>query len=795
MAWGGGDTLFFTEAEGRLSRLDVPTGKITTILNLEVARENQAGLMGLDVHPDFPNTPELFISYSYYNGSSQIKIKVSKWTYENDQLKNEYVLLDNLPGGPSNTGCRIKVIQDKLFITLGDLKKREIAQDEDSLIGKVLRINLSGSVPGDNPFYPSPVWTLGHRNPQGLAGSDQGIIYSSEHGAASNDEMNILESGRNYGWPWVAGFCNSSNQDTCDLFQIKEPLMAWSPTVAPAGIAYYGDGPIDAWDESIFMACLKDQSLIVNHLSSDGLSIISSDKYLEGIVGRIRDVLVTPEGRIFLCSTNEDAFGESRIGGDKIFELVEDYLYEPPDLPADTNLDEVIRLDSTILQTRILASNLFIPWDMHWGPEGWIWFSERNGDIHKINPNSGEVQDVFTIDEVYESFDNSGLHAMALHPKFPLVPYVFVNYTFTEDNARLVRYTYSVKSKTFVDSTHLIHDIPAAFTHNGSRIVFESDSIFFFALGDAFWGVQPQDPYEVNGKILRMTVDGAVPKDNPFEGSWTWSYGHRNPQGLVFSDKGILYSSEHGEATDDELNMIEKGRNYGWPSVEGFCDLTSEKSFCDANNVREPLTVWTPTEAPCGLAYFNHESIPEWNNTLLQVFLKDKELKVIKLSDDGLSILSETDYLSRKNTQGKNIGYYGRLRDVLVAPNGKIYVSTSNNEPNGAAVVKEDDDKIIELFNPHYDYQDSTIILQNFNTSIYPNPTKDYLNIELDGNEEHLRLSLIDRKGQLVRQDVIYPEEEGKFYQLQKGELRSGLYFLLIETASGKTEVTKLVFY
>jgi len=791
LAWAGEDTIFFSELGGRVSRLDLNTLQRTTLLQIdELARENQSGLMGLEVDQNFPQSPYVYVAYTYYNPSNDIRIRIARFEYSADSLVNELILKDDLGSASSNTGCRLLVRGNDLWFTLGDVKDRDAPQDTSSNNGKIHRIHTDGSTPSDNP-YGSSVWSMGHRNPQGLAFHDS-LLLSSEHGAATNDELNWVKNGGNYGWPWVSGFWESSNQDTCDLFNIQEPLKAWSPTVAPAGIDVYRGTAIPEWKDHLLMACLKDQSLRV--MSLNGATVVSEKTYLEGLIGRIRDVMVSPDGRVFICSTNEDAFGTPRLGGDKIFELTKDYVYDPPDFGGDTSLADFFLLDSTLVQTRILADHLYIPWDFHWGPDAWIWFSQRDGWIKKINPEDGEIQDVFKIEEVYESFDNSGLHAMALHPRFPLVPYVYVNYTYSLYGARLVRYTYSIQAETLVDSVHLIHNIRANFTHNGSRIVFENDSIFYFAIGDGFTSMEVQDPTKLNGKILRMGINGEVPEDNPFPGSYTWSLGHRNPQGLVFGRDGKLYSSEHGEATDDELNLIEKGRNYGWPDVEGFCDLISEQSYCDEYFIREPLVAWTPTEAPCGLGYFDHESIPEWRHSLLQTFLKDKELKALRLSEDGKSILQETDYLSRKDDVGKNIGYYGRLRDVLVAPNGKIYISTSNREPNGGAVVKEDDDKIIELFNPNYSYSSGEDTVLGLESLIHPNPTQDYLNIRF-AQELNYTLDLYDRSGKLVKSDRHNSGLNGSFYQFQRGQIEAGMFILVISSREGFKEVHKVIFY
>ncbi len=144
--------------------------------------------------------------------------------------------------------------------------------------------------------------------------------------------------------------------------------------------------------------------------------------------------------------------------------------------------------------------------------------------------------------------------------------------------------------------------------------------------------------------------------------------GHRNPQGLVFA-KNKLYESEHGPSNDDEVNIIQKGRNYGWPNVEGFCNERDERSFCTANNVAEPMYAWTPTLAICGIDYYNSNSISKWKNSLLMTTLKESTLYQLQLNEAGDKIISVKEFFKSK---------YGRLRDVCVAPDGTVYVSTSN---------------------------------------------------------------------------------------------------------------------
>jgi len=286
----------------------------------------------------------------------------------------------------------------------------------------------------------------------------------------------------------------------------------------------------------------------------------------------------------------------------------------------------------------------------------------------------------------------------------------------------------------------------------------------------------------MNGKVLRMDINGKAMPDNPF-GNLVWSFGHRNPQGLVFGKNNLLYSSEHGTGIDDELNLIEKGGNFGWPYVEGFCDTPEEMNFCDSANIVEPLVAWTPTDAPCGLAYFDHPSIPEWNNVLLQTFLKSKRISVLPLSYDGRTVTSEAYILDYE---------VGRIRDVFVAPNGKIYYCTSNKETNGASVVQPDDDKIFELYNPAFNYD--TITNNNIvDGVIFPNPSVNYLIIDLP-IEAYVDVLIYDLLGNLKQEHKAYPDNNWSYFVLDRINIEKGVYLIKTVLPSGKTNVEKVVF-
>jgi glucose/arabinose dehydrogenase len=343
------------------------------------------------------------------------------------------------------------------------------------------------------------------------------------------------------------------------------------------------------------------------------------------------------------------------------------------------------------LRTEVIAHDLKIPWELLWGPDDKIWFTERDGNIKRLDPETGKIDLVHWEDDVFQTSENSGMHSMAFHPNFPEDPYLFVHYCYLHKfKSQIVRYTYYADGDSLGDRQRLLW-FNANSSHNGSRIVFDSDSTFFFSLGDAYARMElPQDTLHKNGKILHMMTDGTPAPGNPIPDSPVWSIGHRNPQGLVLADNGMLYSCEHGTNVDDELNLIERFRNYGWPRVAGMCDDSLEMGFCDSMNVREPLLSWTPTIAPCGLEYYGKSQIPAWNNCLLVCTMKGQHLKVVQLSADGKTVVGAGDLFENE---------FGRIRDALEAPDGSVYISTSNNEINGWGYQKLHDDRIIRIYN------------------------------------------------------------------------------------------------
>ncbi|MGQ0538381.1 MAG: PQQ-dependent sugar dehydrogenase [Gemmatimonadaceae bacterium] len=342
--------------------------------------------------------------------------------------------------------------------------------------------------------------------------------------------------------------------------------------------------------------------------------------------------------------------------------------------------------DSIVTET--VATGFDTIWELAWGPDNFIWVTERPGTISRVNPANGAKTEIGRV--AVTEIGEGGLMGLAFHPDFGQQPFVYVMHTYTAVGGtrnRLVRMRFSGGSLGMPEP--LLENIPGAANHNGARIAVGPDRLLYISTGDASNAPLAQDRNSLAGKILRLTLDGAPAPGNPFNNA-TYSFGHRNPQGLVFDrSRGFLYSTEHGASDNDEVNRIEIGRNYGWPTVRGRCDGdagSGEITFCQQNNVAEPMAIWTPTIAPAGADLYTSQRIRGWNGSLLFTTLAGRALYRLTLSSDGRSVQSEERLFH---------GTFGRLRDVLVAPDGIVYLATSNRDGRGSPGPQ--DDRIIRL--------------------------------------------------------------------------------------------------
>lgn len=317
----GGGGLVFTERPGRIGRLDLESGSHTTLATVsDTAAVGEGGLLGLALHPDFPDPAECFVYQTYRDGDLQNRIL--RYRIEDDSATRETTLLDGIPGARIHDGGRLAIgPDDHLYATAGDASVAENAQDRDSLAGKIHRLDLDGSIPSDNPFPRSPVWSLGHRNPEGLAWHPEtDALYAIEHGPSGHDEVNRIVAGANYGWPEVTG--------TSDESSYQSPVLtSGSGTWAPSGGAFYDGGQFAEWQGDLLFATLGfspgdgRRSLHRVRFGDDGRTVTEHERYLEDEFGRLRGVAAAPDGAIFVSTSNRDGRGDPTDADDRILRI------------------------------------------------------------------------------------------------------------------------------------------------------------------------------------------------------------------------------------------------------------------------------------------------------------------------------------------------------------------------------------------------------------------------------------------------------------------------------------------
>lgn len=325
-----------------------------------------------------------------------------------------------------------------------------------------------------------------------------------------------------------------------------------------------------------------------------------------------------------------------------------------------------------------VATDLEVIWEIRFLPDGNMLITERPGRISRVSPSDGSVTMLGTLDVA--SVGESGLMGMALDPDFATNSYIYVCYTYDDAGSlknRISRLTYSDSSVG--DEMTLVEGIQGAMIHDGCRIGFgPDDHKLYVTMGDASDGSRAQDMSSLNGKVLRMNTDGSVPDDNPFAGSLVYTMGHRNPQGLDWHSSGVAFVSEHGPSTDDEVNRLIAGRNYGWPDHRGAPGVDG---FEDA------IYDWTPTIAPSGAVFYYRSEIRGWRGSWVMLTLASADIRRLTPANADFTEVASEDILFDH--------MYGRLRALRVGPDGFLYVGTSNRDGRGAP--DPDDDKILRI--------------------------------------------------------------------------------------------------
>jgi glucose/arabinose dehydrogenase len=317
--------LLFTERAGRVRVIENGALRPEPLVTIsEVAAASESGLMGMALHPQFRENRFLYLAYAY-RGSGGQRVRVARYKETASALVEPKTIIEEIPAAPNHAGCRLGFGPDgKLYITTGDATDRRLAQQMDSLAGKTLRLNDDGSVPADNPFAGQAgarpeIWSYGHRNAQGIDWQPvTGLMFQTEHGPSGfdgpggGDEVNIVERGKNYGWPLV------HHRDRRE--GTEPPLLEYTPAVAPASGMFYRGALFPDFRGNYFFGCLRGKSII--RVVMEGRNVVSQERLLQDSYGRIREVAEGPDGIIYFSTSNRDGRGSPADADDRILRLV-----------------------------------------------------------------------------------------------------------------------------------------------------------------------------------------------------------------------------------------------------------------------------------------------------------------------------------------------------------------------------------------------------------------------------------------------------------------------------------------
>ncbi len=435
---------------------------------------------------------------------------------------------------------------------------------------------------------------------------------------------------------------------------------------------------------------------------------------------------------------------------------------------------DTVTLETSILVKSEVAIGLNVPWDIEWGPDDHIWATERRGTVVRIEPNSGLTTTILDIRSQVSAVQESGLLGLAIHPDFENSPFVYLVYVYGADfpsGERLVRFTWD-GSQLVNEEIILDNNISAGFIHNGSRLMITDDMKLLMTTGDFGATDTSQDLSNLNGKLLRINLDGTIPDDNPDPTSYVYSFGHRNSQGIAYGPNRQIYASEHGPDSSDEFNLILPNRNYGWPAVIGSCNTSAEINFCNNNDVVEPLIEWTPCVAVNGLSYYDHPAIPEWEGKMLMAvlggFARLPRVSVLTFNEDGTQVTQEDQYFDE----------FGRIRDIIVSPEGVVYFATNGNNYPGSGP------NMIIAYSKEGTVSSTDDILDQEMITLYPIPAHRGQTISLTYNKDLAggQYQVIGYDGK-INQEGSLPDDN---QSINIKDIPSGHYYVSVTSDIGR---------
>lgn len=338
--------------------------------------------------------------------------------------------------------------------------------------------------------------------------------------------------------------------------------------------------------------------------------------------------------------------------------------------PDDVPINEEVKK----YRFETIASDVAIPWGMTWLPDGALLVTEKSGALYHVK--NGTKTEIKNVPKVYNR-GQGGLLDIAVHPDYVKNGWLYITFSFDDGegeggNTKLIRAKLLDGSLTQIEDLYKASPNTTKGHHFGSRIAFDNEGYLYFSVGDRGNNLEnPQDIMRDGGKIYRLHDDGRIPADNPFVGQAgakeaVFSFGHRNPQGLAKNPvTGAIWSHEHGPQGGDEINIIKKGANYGWPVVTYGIDYDGSiiSNETQKAGMENPIYYWLPSIAPCGMAFVTSDRYQDWKGHLLVGSLKFKYLELVKLRGDAV--------VGRQ----KIALDIGRLRNVAQGPDGYIYIA------------------------------------------------------------------------------------------------------------------------
>ena len=347
----------------------------------------------------------------------------------------------------------------------------------------------------------------------------------------------------------------------------------------------------------------------------------------------------------------------------------------PANPPGGLPVATFTAADGTRFGVQTLATGLQIPWSLAFTPDGRLLVTERPGRVRVIQNGALLAEPALTLTDVFTTGE-SGILGLAVHPQFAANRFVYLTYTASAPGgpvARLMRFREA--DNRLAEGVVLLDDVPAANIHNGSRVKFGPDGRLYVTFGDVATPSVAQDAASLNGKVLRLTDDGLSAPGNRFA-SPVYSLGHRNPQGIDWHPvTGELWETEHGQTHNDEINVIDSGANYGWPTIEASQTRP---------DMVAPVVFFVPAVAPSGAAFYRGTAIPAFANQLFVATLRGMAL--LRLTVSGRRVTAQERLLENR---------YGRLRDVVSGPDGYLYVCTSNRD--GRTTPVAEDDRVLRI--------------------------------------------------------------------------------------------------